>query len=506
MPQRAEKAADRTLSFVKTEVERCRAENRAQLPTLQALAAAAGSSISTVARACRVLANQGVLESRRGSGIFVAGVPFATPSAQTLRPKRWRRVAEAIQRDIGKGVFLDSRHLPSAKELCGRYGVCPSTMRRALELLCSTGALVYRRRHYLPATAPRAVSAARVVLVARGWGRPKDYPLRHIERLRFFEWQCGVLGLTPHVVLMGYIDEKFVVLPGSAQLSGLGDEDRGTVGVVVWTEGCREEHLARSLAPLAARDVPVAVWERTDGISVSSLLAQRPAVFRSTGDLRAGADVGRRIAHDGHRVVAYVNPYGDTGWSAERLRGIRESGLGLAGSVLEWRSSTLNNSLVHIRKNQAAFGQARGEAVRSLAEQGDYAHERVGYALSKAMPELTREIHWDAVAQSTAALLAVSQQQCIDRKVSALVACNDEIARECVLQMASGAFPTLPVYSFDDSFVALNNRFSSYNFNDQGVIRALIAAVLYPSTWQGPQRRSGPTVIDGFITVRMIDN
>lgn len=491
-------------AYIREQVSRCERAGAVKLPALAAMASACGVSRSTVARACRALAAEGLLECRRGSGVYLARHrDTRQPQSPEKTVPRWRVTVGALLRDIEAGHYLGAAVLPTAKELGARYGVCNQTVRRALYHLVRRGVLRYERKRYAPVRRSSSAASGGIVFVCRGWWRWKDFPAEMSRTLRLFESTCGELGVVPAVVLLAYRDRRLVPVAGRGVEAYARDEPPGALGFIVRAGDCPDDAFAPAIAPLAGAGAPVAIWDRRGRSTIPSLFGGRAQVFRSTDDCRAGQEVGDAVLRAGGRTVWYVSPYGDTAWSRERLRGLTER-VRAAGAALRTVECSTTDAFDDPDMLRESLSRARERILDRIIDTADPAEQQFAYGLSHTLGEVTGEVRRRQMRRVVRGLVQPHLSNIINDHSAAIVGCNDLVSQECMQLMTTRrAGRGIGVYGFDDSFAATLNRFSSYNFNDHGAIRALIASILYPAAMRRTHGRGGrERRVDGFVTVR----
>ncbi|MBD3242070.1 MAG: GntR family transcriptional regulator [Chitinivibrionales bacterium] len=501
--RRGQRVAD-IRAYIEEEIARCRRDGLAKLPTVAAMASACGVSQSTVARQCRALAAEGVLECRRGAGVFLADTESTPmPQATRVRPARWRATAEALRGDIEAGQYIGAGALPTAKELGARYGVCHHTLRQALDHLVHRGVLRYERKRYAPVRQPSPVSMGRIVLIARGWWRWKDFPAELSRSLRLFESACGELGIVPAVVLLGFREHRLVPIAGADAMRYARGSASNVLGFIVRTGDCADGVYGPAVSSLVDTGSRIAVWDRRGNSTVASQFGPRAHVFRSTEDYRAGEQIGDAVIRAGYRAVWYVNPFFEADWSRDRCRGLTERAAAAGVSVRAVELAPVDAPFFDPDEARGSLQHARQRLLDTCIDTDDPSQEQFGYALSQVLGELTEEARRRAMRRVVARLLRPHLKRIAQEAPAAVVGCSDTVAQECKALLAGKGGGKTGVYGFDDSFAATLGRFSSYNFNDMGVIRALIASILYPcASRPGPARNRRERRIEGFVTVR----
>ncbi len=259
--------------------------------------------------------------------------------------------------------------------------------------------------------------------------------------------------------------------------------------------------MAPHLAPLAGIRKSVVVWDRRGHSTIASLLGPRARVFRSADEYRAGEAVGAAAVRAGCREVWYVNPYADVDWPWERLRGLADR---VAAARVTVHTVVADGAaLADPDGARDSVSTVRRRLLDHCIDITDPFEERFGYAWSRTLGELTAEVRRRDRREAVGRLLQPHLERIVRSGNAAVVGCNDQVAQECVRMLAQRrGGQRVGVYGFDDSFAATLNRFSSYNFNDHGVVRALIASLLYPCGTSQTRGRGRERRIEGFVTMR----
>ncbi|HOX50612.1 MAG TPA: GntR family transcriptional regulator, partial [Fibrobacteria bacterium] len=111
-----------------------------RLPTVRALSAQLGISSRDVVRAIKELRNQGLVETRPGSGTWPKG---SLPKTRLAPPPRRdpAKLAEQLTKEILAGRFSTFERLPPAKSFGAEWNCHPQTARAALAILQANGLL-----------------------------------------------------------------------------------------------------------------------------------------------------------------------------------------------------------------------------------------------------------------------------------------------------------------------------------------------------------------------------
>ncbi len=472
------------------------------LPSVDDLARSAGVARMSMWRAVKRLCTSGVLRAGRGRRVCVAahGQPpiVGAPLRATDRSRRsrWRAMSGTIARDIVNGRYAPGSQLPTVKELCRRYGGCYRTLVRSLEDLCDSGYLRASGRGYqLRATSERRRYNPYIVLIAFGdAGRMHLISPRTHDQFRSLEAVCRARELDL-VTITGDFAEP---LGGSARswAATLNRVRRyPPLGVVFWTIAFWDERIRTILEFIKQLGVPSAVLVEalnTTGLwQAYASLRMKPFVMAITPT--CGRDMGRYLLSLGHRRVARV---GGMAESSPRQQGLCAAfeHAGFADGVIDYalrssstappvnevedalrRAPSALAALGHIDERTAAFTSG---AIETLLAHAAYTMQR-----PSGMVEFDRTI--DAVLA--------------DKSITAIVADDDATAIECLRRLVARGVEIpgrLSVAGFDDSMAALAFGLTTYNFNGEGVARAMLAHIL------DPQPVVGTTEIPGTVVER----
>jgi DNA-binding LacI/PurR family transcriptional regulator len=393
--------------------------------------------------------------------------------------------------------------------LVARHGTCHRTLRKALDELVRTGTLVRYGRTYRV----RELSSPRrdpVVLIARGdqAGGLTFYPWRTHEHLRWLEGQCAKAGVSLKIAPFAFRDRDLTI---SDRALGLMPGRRGAmIGHIVWTTGMSAGHLNALLQRLRVTGRPVAVLDEGSGMAYLTAVRRMPRarLFSMVNSMRAAREVGRLLLSLGHRHIAFVSTRHDSGWSVERLRGLRavyeEAGIadGVAAFVLTGREAAPATPQPSGETHHPAFRRLRELLLREAAR-ARTTDPQFASSAEALLPHLYRAVRPVSEAQAAAPLLASAFA---DRNITAWVGVNDDVAVASLtfLQARGIDVPReITVIGFDDTIDAYLCGLTSYNFNGEAAMRDTLAHVVDPSSVPG---RSGePVLIDGYIARRNTD-
>ncbi len=501
----------KALRYLRGEAEKARLACREALPGVKQLARAAGVGYNTMWAALQECKVRGELRVKPHAGIRVVadapGVPDdERPAGSGLRSKGARAGAR-LELDILRGTYLPGTVLPSVKVLCGRYGVCAVTLRRALDRLCTQGFLSRERRGYRCGVSP-VRAGARIVLVARGdgHGNVRSYAPRSMMHFRLIEQECARRGVGLHTLTHYYVEEE---CRGSEEVRRTVERDRtenSVLGYLMMTASVPDEPLAADLQYLVHCGKPVAVFDETVAAPALHRRFRGPLLryYVLPDDRAAGGIVGAYLVRLGHRRVLFLSHVGAYRGSAAQRHGGVVGALAGAGAgedgvrlvelpmaEVDWTHNPHDyeaglRALLELHRESLRGGSA-ADHTGFVERQAEEVGERAGrYA--------RRRRYWHALG-------SVLEQEA----ATAWVCYNDELALDCldlVLQRGIDVPGALSVVGFDDSDEASRAGLTSYNFNGEAYVHAMVEHILNPGRGS-VYRRTGDIVrFDGYVTPR----
>jgi len=475
-------------------VEETRLSGVSRLPSLDSLVSRTGVSRRSLWKALLKLRLDGVIRSRPGSGYFLPEAAPAAPAAPA-GPK-WRRVHDAIARDLHNRAVAPEGHLPSTKELCLRYGANYRTLEKALAALHGSGTLTPRPGGWRVADLAPARSSGSLLLLAAGdrhgalefvSGRPATY-------LQLLEAECARAGVG---LRLATFDSA-----GGAVHEPHAGADPLVLGVLAWEQAGKPVVLRSLTAHLAGLNKPCALLSEDPDPGLLPPRSGLVRLFALEPSHSAGDRMGSYVAALGHRRVAYISPLHASRWSVERLAGVAAASTRTGAVVVPFVLSEYRyayESMDRVARNAMARwlrgvfrDAARGTPDRDprlLATLRDLGSQVAPRLQSAAFRHMCRPLYAAAAA---------------DTAVTAWVCANDEVAAEAVtyLRAAGRRVPQeISVAGFDDSAAAFERRITSYNFNAAAAVHAMLRHALGPSS---PLLRSRDRLcsVDGFVVQR----
>lgn len=506
-------AQQRALAFLTRAVARMRRSGASRLPAYATLATQAGVAPMTMLKALRAFRDRGIIALSHGSGAtLLPEAPGDEPARGPARQQAttlWRRVRQAVYRDIIGGRYARHTQLPPHKTLRRRYGASYVTVRHALEQLCRDGFLERIGRHYRVAEHRAARTGNTVVLIAfggeqRGSALPSYQSPRSVQHLQSIQHACVRAGLHLELVTPHYSAGR---LRGVQAVRELAHRDtvlrRSILGFVVWDITIPRETVGEILRTIMQSERPVSLLNETGRQVVPPTVSRSPLFkqFTMAASIHAGREVGDFLLRKGHRRLAYIDASVPDKLSELRLEGLRDA----------TRAAGIDDGVVAVYPGaRTPVAPLRGDMGR-LFRLGDRIM-RDTVRERRSDPEMMRtRIETETVlAIDNAAirrrnrerLFAALQHRALSCGASAWVAYNDLTAADCLdfLESHGVAVPRdIAVAGFDDSLTAIYHQLTSYNFGGDACMHAMIEHIVNPTA---TARLAQPVELDGYVMER----
>jgi DNA-binding LacI/PurR family transcriptional regulator len=435
-----------------------------------------------------------LLVSRRGgirptSESQPVGDPW--PTAAMLRPKaRWAQVCAQLRRELLAGSLAQGAPLPPMKAMCAVYDTCHSVIRRSLDALEDEGLITRSKRTYRPAGLARTGPTGTLVVVTPS--SPTDIDLAGTSWSRAL-WQALERESSRQGLSLAV--ETFDPSRPEVSLSaaGLGERlrDRAVLGAAVLL-GNYAYPLREQLADLLSGfHQPLAVIEEHGHYPLPPSLRQRPrcAVFSIGLAARDGELLGRHLLQLGHRRAVCFSVVKQSLWAQNRAAGVATAfaDAGLGGQVANLTLPGYERfEDIFARIEQSPDYRQIADGVERFARRRLPSGERMGVfrGFLQIVPFMFTQF-------LPAEMEALFREAAGDRSATAWVAANDLVgimALEFLRRSGVAAPGNVSVAGFDDSVESFRAGLTSYNFNVEAVVRAVLSHV----TGSGVSQRGRP--------------
>ncbi len=481
---------------------KCHARGTANLADMRSLARHCGVSTATMARLIAQLKQEGVVRGGRGRRLrfdlerLPAFIDEPADAGRCAPPAvaAWEQVCARLEDDLRGGMFPPPRPLPPLKVLAARYGVCYRTLRRAVDELCRRSVLRREGIHYHAPGGPSPRRRGEVVLIARGQNHVQDDEILLLyERTRVMlsvlESACHQAGLRLTTCTIYYEESDMRYSSGLQEILRDASRREQILGFVLWTLTIRPT-VARRLVEqqLLPFGKPIAVFDSEDRalpLSLSGAGQGSLRLFALADQHSAGREVGRFLLGGGHRRVAFVKRGLADYWADQRLEGLRE--------VFTKGTSPCDVVVVEPAEQSAATDglptiECQGWPLPDAALASQL-RAPWHYFAASLMAAQTPLRHRAALFRRLAAILPGIARR---HAISAWVAANDETALVCmdvlrILGLKPGCDCSL--IGFDNTFESSAYRLTSYSFNEQALVSAMVHH-LVDRRWLRRYRRS----------------
>lgn len=451
---------------------------RGRLPSIRAMAATWGVSPRTVQLAVHRAVEEGLLETRPGSGIWPKGhLPKSAPPVPKLNASR---LAQHIAEEIRSGKHESNRPFPSPKDLAKQTNTHPATVRKAFGIL-ETQALAQRQGRIWKVKIPQGAGAsAKSVVLCIGAADPSGNLRIESDRewdfWREIQMEAIRCGLRPRLV------------PWDGTPLPLDESCLGSI-VTNWHmtnfEPLLEEHRRAK--------IPVAAWTATeDFLPIRSYQDVRRIWFHNLAHGReAGVSMGQFLSPLGHRKIAWISPFHGSLWSPNRLEGLKASlgkGIEIFEAVHDWESEW--DLQVQIAWAPETLGRFHLDGVEGIPDP-----DPIRRPLVEAMNR-----------QRSLEIFGPKLEKALESGATLWVAGSDLIAHWCLHWLDTRGLRVphdLSLVSFDDTRDASRLNLSSLRFDVQSMARAMIRQVLSSKQEHKLVSRYGGFVVERESTRKM---
>jgi DNA-binding LacI/PurR family transcriptional regulator len=364
--------------------------------------------------------------------------------------------------------------------------------------------------------------------------------LRSRRLIDQLEGECARTGLSLEMLAIDSMNEY------AGLQEHLGRRKNKTIlGYIVdlqWIELQRPKHFMRVLRQIESGGMPVAILDQTGEFTLPPPLAIVPHVrlFRCAA-ITAGRQVGRILLSHGHEKIAYISHQHQAQWSQDRCAGLGEpfAKAGFSDAVIPVVSNQIGG---YCERVFGAAGLDRKDflrLIRGLEEESQYTEafksdefdslansfvatnagtariihaamvrfsELAGEPLDPVFHKRAQRAFFDAVTESIigAEMDRLFEKAFATAGISAWVAATDGTA------VAAGGFlrkhgvdipADLSLVGFDNSFIALDHRVSSYDFNVPLLVQTMLDFIHDPLRFN---RRfsDAPMEVEGYFVLR----
>lgn len=489
--------------------EYCRSPEKTvdcRLPTLKALAAQADVSVGTMYGALQHFKRAGRLRAQRGRYIELA-THRPSPLPDNFGPKH-HRLCRVIEGDILNGRFPPSQHLPPFKELSVRYRTSHRTLRKALDTLVGRGILHDSGGSYVSAPVPKAYHSSSLLLVAEGTAADGTLDTSISpwfgSMLLQLESACAQSNLFLEFAAYNSRSDTLALPRTRSDLLVNPSRHRDLVGIHIWSNGMGNwDNVNLMLGRFCRLKKPVCVLDEATALSKERLdkLPAPPMLFTMALGEDAGFEIGTMLIARGHRRIAYVSPVHALLWSQQRLAGLRKAAR-LFGAGTEVYPATVDRVPSYPTRSEeeeecrafftSLFSTVSTEGTTELFRTS-LEHYRRG------------TLRFILGANSSLLITRLCREAVETFGATALVGSNDRIALSCLRYLREHhRAGHVNVAGFDNTAAAAANRLTSYSFNTQATINAMVRSTMaHPVRKSTPDRGCIVTAVGGEIVERV---
>jgi hypothetical protein len=242
---------------------------------------------------------------------------------------------------------------------------------------------------------------------------------------------------------------------------------------------------------------PLSIIEQNGNWSIPPWLRDYPARVFPVGVTSAdGEVVGRFLLSHGHNRIAYFTAYHPLSWSNYRYDGLSTA----------FRKAGLNDAITNCATELKAWWSLHAEPVKHPKVKLKWPEELKTFFFRKESQwlEMFLQERVDEIVTLRRVLQGSFEQALRDDRTTAWVTVNDSVAvvaLEFLNKKGIKVPGEISVVSFDDSYIAIANQITSYNFN----VPAIMTEAFRHIAGQGAataSRRAKVVRIDGMVVER----
>jgi len=523
--RKAQPAIQKTIEWLHRQIRQMRASSQNAFPPVRFMAQQAGVSLVTMQKALKMLQQQQLVAIYPGRGVFLSLPPkpadehFDEQSDLAASVEHGvesvpQHLAKMITDDIRTGRFYPGNELPVLLQLQAMYGGSVRSIRTALKMLRDRHLLQLRGKTYHVHHAKAAKKGAFIIVIC-AFSNPQRnmfYSPRSEDIWKYLEKRSLQRGL--HLAICPFLqsDNQKQHPHFARKIAELVSGQ--CMGFFVWTAGMHSGMLNRIIELTRPHGLPVALLEEF-GVTDIPTFAKRYAsdrfihFFWRAISARSGAHMAQWVSERGHRHVAYFSKTLQRIDANNRCRGFKQAlqhygaerghlyayavsgSLESKGRLASLKQSNEERFLNTSTKQQySELLQSAFEKVKHFAAEEDIAR------LEWAGEVIVRSMHDQA---SFEPLLTKALQH---KQISCWVVENDRlaiIAKQFLHQQ--GMEEKIVLYSFDNTLDAVYHGISSYDFNSEAYVEAIIDFCLHSPGRQW-KKKENITELQGSVIER----
>jgi DNA-binding transcriptional regulator YhcF (GntR family) len=295
----------------------------AKLPAIRLLAAMAGVSKATMAKACEMLKEKQVVSGDRQHRLQVGNSQSNNTGLINENTLIWQRKRSLFQKDLLSGKFGTGK-LPSTKELEFRYQVNFRTMQKILHALENDGVLQSAKKSYFFSSMQNRTRGTRIIFITFMGFISQQSALNkdHNRIARLFESECIRRGMQLEIVEIDFYDSAKTgtalrAIVDSVQVAGF------ILDLWWYTSPGFRKSYSDALAHCASFGKPMAILDELAGFDLPVQFEKNPGiqVYTIEGE-KAGDRMAGYLAGLGHQSAVFISQVHHQQWSQERFNGI----------------------------------------------------------------------------------------------------------------------------------------------------------------------------------------
>jgi len=466
--------------YLRNTITLLKRRGQTKLPTLTYMSKNAQLSHVTLLKAINECKKEGLIESRKGSGIYLAGTVALNQQKSTLR---WEKVKHQIIRDIYRAKISANTRVESLNQFALQYNTTRGTLKKVLHSLEKDGFTVEEKGSYLflPTTS-RAAYRPHIIMLVRNFAKGIRDSNGPFSSYHTFEYECAQKRIAIRKIQFEYRETNLVLSQEEDTIFLRQAHKYNLIGIIIG-QGLSHLNISDFITQYGFEHIQCAYEYALDTDLVKyKHIPPNVHIITPTATEESGYEVAKHLIAYGHSSVCFISQNPNESWSQKRFSGItrafNDAGY---GNQLSYQVIPKNaNSKEGVKTIISNYKKMRQEVL----DNPDKYDKHFSTVIKTAYPYsvLTPISYGTNMEYMKERLDDFLEYLLIRPNITAVIADRDPLAI-ALLSRLKALHIKIPhdysVISFDDSMGAFTHGLTSYNFNFLGLLKGFLNFFLY---------------------------